>query len=104
MVIDITDSNYDEIVNSGKPVVIDFYAEWCIPCNTLHPVIESLSDEYSGNVIIARCDTEENNELVNKFGIRNVPTLIYLKDGNAVNRTTGAMSKSAISSSIASII
>ena len=60
MVIDITDSNYDEIVNSGKPVVIDFYAEWCIPCNTLHPVIESLSDEYSGNVIIARCDTEEN--------------------------------------------
>lgn len=75
----ITDSNYESIVAEGLPVVVDFSATWCGPCKKIAPIIEKLAVEYQGRVNIGKCDVDDNEELTSKFGIRNVPTVIFIK-------------------------
>ena len=74
----ITDQSYQEVISQGLPVVIDFSATWCGPCKKIAPIIEELAAEYEGKVNIFKCDVDENDELTSKFGIRNVPTVIFL--------------------------
>ena len=91
----ITKSNFDEIVNSGKPVVVDFWATWCGPCRRVAPVIEELANEYEGRAVVGKVDVEEEDELASQFGIRNIPTVLFIKDGQVVDKVVGAMPKAA---------
>ena len=90
----ITDQSYQEVIVQGLPVVIDFSATWCGPCKKIAPIIEELAAEYEGKVNIFKCDVDENDELTSKFGIRNVPTVIFLKGEEVVDKHVGAAPKS----------
>lgn len=91
----ITDANYAEIEAAGLPLVIDFSATWCGPCKKIGPIIEELADEYDGKVNIYKCDVDDNDDLTSKFGIRNVPTVLFIKDGKVVDKHVGAATKDA---------
>lgn len=93
MALAITNENYESLKSSGKPLVIDFWAEWCGPCRMLAPVIEELAAEYEGKVVIGKCDVDSNDDLAMEYRVRNIPTVIFIKDGNMVNRVVGAVSK-----------
>ena len=79
MALAITDSNFEELLASGKPVVVDFWATWCGPCKKIGPDIEALAEEYKEQAVIGKCDVEENDGLAMRFGVRNVPTVIFIK-------------------------
>lgn len=100
----ITDSNFVETINTDKPVVIDFWATWCGPCRALAPVIEEIASAYDGKAIVGKCNVDENQELPMKFGIRNIPTLIFIKNGEMVDRMVGVSSKADIAKKIDSLV
>lgn len=89
----ITDANIAEIEAAGLPIVIDFSATWCGPCKKIAPIIEELAEEYAGRVVVGTCDVDECDELTAKFGIRNVPTVLFIKNGEVVDRHVGAAPK-----------
>lgn len=94
MALEVTDSNFEEIVlKSEKPVIVDFWAEWCGPCRRIAPFIEDISKEYEGKVVVAKCNVDNNPEVVRKLGIRNIPSVIYFKNGKEVDRQVGAVAK-----------
>ena len=94
MAIAITDSNYKELLAGEVPVVIDFWAPWCGPCRMVGPVIEELAAEYEGRVVIGKCNVDESEEVAAEFRIRNIPTVIFFKDGLQVDKHVGAAPKS----------
>lgn len=96
MALEITSKNYEGLISSEKLLLIDFGAEWCGPCKALSPIIDELAKEFTDTVNICKCDVEENDDLAVKYAIRNVPTLLYLKNGEVVDRQVGATTKSAI--------
>lgn len=100
----ITDANFAEIEAAGLPVVLDFSATWCGPCKKIAPIIAELADEYDGRVIVGKCDVDDNDELTSKFGIRNVPTVLFIKNGEVVNKHVGAAPKSEFVSLIESML
>ncbi|MBQ4279286.1 MAG: thioredoxin, partial [Rikenellaceae bacterium] len=81
MALSITKDNLDEIIGAGKPVVIDFWAEWCGPCRMIAPIVDELAAEYEGRVTIGKCDVDENDAVAAKYAVRNIPTLIFIKNG-----------------------
>lgn len=91
----ITDQNIDSILAEGLPVVIDFSATWCGPCKKISPIIDELALEYEGRVIIGKCDVDENEELTSRYGIRNVPTVLFFKNGEVADKHVGAAPKQA---------
>lgn len=95
MALEITDNNFKEILAKGTPVVIDFWAPWCGPCKMVGPIIDELAKEYEGRVIMGKCDVDENSDLPAEFGIRNIPTVLFFKDGALVDRQVGAVAKPA---------
>ncbi len=104
MALAITTENFDELVASGKPMVIDFWATWCGPCKKIGPDIEALAAEYEGQAIIGKCDVEENDDLAMKFGIRNVPTVLFLKGGEVVDKQVGAAAKSVFEDKLKALL
>ena len=90
----ITDANFEAELAAGLPLVIDFSATWCGPCKKIAPIIEELAEEYAGRVNVGKCDVDENDELTGKFGIRNVPTTLFIKNGEVVDKVVGAAAKS----------
>lgn len=88
-----TDSNMSEVLAADGLLVIDFWAEWCGPCKKVLPIVEELASEYSGSVDIRKCDVEENPEACEKFGIMTIPTLLFIKGGEVVERHVGTAKK-----------
>ncbi|TDI65666.1 MAG: thioredoxin [Bacteroidetes bacterium] len=95
--IEITDANFEEIIASDKPVLIDFWAEWCGPCKMIGPLVEELAAEYEGKAVIGKVDVDSNPAVSAKFGIRSIPTLLVFKGGEVVDKQIGAVSKSVLS-------
>lgn len=89
----ITDANFQEVLGGAQPLVLDFSATWCGPCKKIAPIIEELAEEYAGHVVVGTCDVDECDELTAKFGIRNVPTVLFIKNGEVVDRHVGAAPK-----------
>lgn len=104
MALEITDSNYKELLAAGKPVVIDFWAPWCGPCKMVGPVIEELAAEYEGKALIGKCDVDDNDDVAAEFGIRNIPTVLFFKDGKLVDKQVGSASKATYASKIESLL
>ncbi len=104
MALEITDSNFQEILAEGKPVVMDFWAPWCGPCKMVGPIIDELATEYEGKVIIGKCDVDENGDVAAEYGIRNIPTVLFFKNGELVDKQVGSAPKSAYVTKIEAIL
>jgi len=104
MALEITDSNFQEILAEGKPVVMDFWAPWCGPCKMVGPIIDELVTEYEGKVIIGKCDVDENGDVAAEYGIRNIPTVLFFKNGELVDKQVGSAPKSAYVAKIEAIL
>lgn len=103
--MEINDSNYDELLAQGKPMVLDFWATWCGPCRKVGPTIQELANEYEGQAIIGKVNIEEDADyLVAEFGIRNVPTILFIKDGEVVDKVVGAAPKSTLEEKLKAIL
>lgn len=96
----ITDENYKEILEQDKLVVIDFWATWCGPCKRLSPIVEQVAEEYGDKAIIGKYNTENDEELTERFGIRNIPTILFIKNGEVIDKLTGAVNKLKITETI----
>lgn len=96
MEVTITTENFESLKNGVKPLVVDFWATWCGPCRAIAPYIEELAKEYDGKIVVGKCDVEENDDIVMEFGVRNIPTILFFKNGEVVDRLVGGQSKSAI--------
>lgn len=97
MALELTDANFDEVVlKSDKPVLVDFWAEWCGPCRMVGPVVEELSKDYAGKAVVGKVDVDSNPGISTKYGIRNIPTLLFFKGGEIVDKQVGAVPKSVL--------
>ena len=86
MEVQITNENFESLKNGQQPLVVDFWATWCGPCRMISPIISELAKEYDGKITVGKCDVEENEDLAADFGIRNIPTIIFMKEGEIVDK------------------
>ena len=100
-IMELTDSNFkEEVMDSNIPVLVDFWAEWCMPCKMLAPTIEELAEEYADKIKVGKVDTDSNRDISMKFGISAIPTLILLKDGEVAKKFVGLQQKTDLKSAI----
>jgi len=100
MALELTDANFEETIASGKPVLVDFWAEWCGPCRMVGPIVEELSNDYEGKAIVGKVNVDENPEISSKYGVRNIPTILFFKNGEVVDKSVGAVPKNVLSEKI----
>ncbi|MCB0402274.1 MAG: thioredoxin [Flavobacteriales bacterium] len=105
MALELTDSNFEEqVINSDKPALIDFWAVWCGPCRMVGPLVEEIANEYDGKAIVGKVDVDNNPETAAKFGIRNIPTILFMKGGEIVDKQVGAVSKDVLKQKLDAIM
>ena len=96
MEVTITTENFESYKNGQLPLVVDLWATWCGPCRMLAPIVSELASEYDGKIVVGKCDVEENEDIAMEFGVRNIPTLLFFKDGKLVDKFVGSAKKPAL--------
>ncbi|WP_025883617.1 thioredoxin [Porphyromonas uenonis] len=96
MAMEITDANIAGLMAEGKPMILDFWATWCGPCQMVGPMIDELAEEFNGKIIVGKVNVDENSDLPSQYGIRNIPTILFFKGGELVNKLVGAQSKAKL--------
>ena len=96
MEVQITSENFESLKNGDMPLVVDFWATWCGPCRMIAPIITKLAEKYNGKLVVGKCDVEDNEDLAASFGIRNIPTILFFKGGQVVDKIVGAQAKARI--------
>jgi thioredoxin 1 len=105
MAIEVNDANFEEVVlQSDMPVLVDFWAEWCGPCRMVGPVVEELAKEYEGKAIVAKMDVDSNPGIPVKYGIRNIPTILFFKGGEIADKQVGAVPKTVLSQKLDALL
>jgi len=105
MALEATDSNFEELVlKSDKPVIVDFWAEWCGPCRMVGPIVEEVGVDYEGKAVVAKVDVDSNPGITAKYGIRNIPTILFFKNGEVADKQVGAVPKSTIVGKLDSLL
>ena len=105
MALEITDANFEDLViNSDKPVMLDFWAVWCGPCRMIAPIVEEMSGEYDGKAVIGKVDVDNNQEVAMKYGIRNIPTVLFVKNGEVVDKQVGAAPKQVFTNKLDALL
>jgi len=105
MALQLTDANFDEVViNADKPVLVDLWAEWCGPCRMVGPIIEEIAKEYEGKAVVGKLDVDSNPTVTTKYGIRNIPTILFFKGGEIVDKQVGAVPKSVIAAKLEKLL
>lgn len=93
MEVTITNENFTSLKNGNQPFVVDFWATWCGPCRMVGPIVSEMAEKYDGKIVVGKCDVEENEDLAAEFGIRNIPTILFFKNGEVIDKLIGAQSK-----------
>ena len=105
MALEITDSNFDELVlKSDKPVVVDFWAEWCGPCKMIGPLIDEMSKDYEGKALVGKVNVDQNANVSAQFGVRSIPTVLFIKNGQVVDKSVGAVPKATLDSKLEALL
>ena len=94
----IDEHNFEETILSSKVAMVDLWASWCGPCRMLSPTVDDIAEEYAGRVAVAKCNVDDNEEVAERFGVRNIPTILFFKDGQLADRSVGLVSKQQIES------
>jgi thioredoxin 1 len=103
--IEVTDANFDkEVLESNNPVIVDFWAEWCGPCRMVAPIVKEIGQEYEGRVVVAKLNVDNNPGVSAKFGIRNIPTILFFKNGQIVDKQVGAVPKNVLVAKLEAIL
>lgn len=96
MEVTITTENLETYLNGDKPLVVDLWATWCGPCRMIAPIISELAQDYDGQIVVGKCDVEENDDIAMQYGVRNIPTILFFKEGKLVDKFVGAAQKATL--------
>jgi thioredoxin 1 len=104
MAMEITSANFDQLLKSGKPLVVDFWAEWCGPCRMIAPIVEEMAHEYEGRINVGKCNVDHERDLPAQFAIRNIPTILFFKNGELAARQVGALGRGDLKAKLEALL
>ena len=104
MALELTAANFEETLNSGKPVMVDFWAQWCGPCRMVGPLVEELANEYTEKALVGKVDVDTNQDIAAKYGVRNIPTILFFKNGEVVDKSVGAVPKAQLAEKLDALV